>query len=53
MYCAKCKERMELDELLKDTDGYNWPYDVQVCKKCRPKDKMTVEELELFLDRVI
>lgn len=35
MYCAKCDEMMANHELIQDEQGYEHPYDRQICRDCR------------------
>ena len=49
MYCALCKEMIDSKKLLMDSDGWEWPWDVQVCEKCSPKRYLTQVELEALL----
>ncbi len=49
MYCALCKERIFHGELLMDSDGWEWSWDIQVCKTCSPKRYLTSVELEALL----
>lgn len=53
MYCQKCDARLCDTVLLKDEEGYDWPYDLQLCADCRPADVMTKPALEAFLGRKI
>jgi len=56
MYCAKC-EKLLTDgsepnwKPLVNLEGYDHYYDEQLCMKCRPKNKMSDSELELFLKK--
>ena len=49
MYCRNksCGERIFKDYLV-DENGYEWLWDVQLCRKCRPKNAMTKDEIDLY-----
>ena len=52
MYCAKCDHLLTStnDNLIVNNEGYEWSYDVQLCKKCRPTDKIGGEDLRKLLN---
>ena len=52
MYCFICDEKVENDDLIKDEDGYEHGYDVQVCIKCSPKRIFTEQELDEFIYKI-
>ena len=52
MYCQICKELVYRGgEPLKDEEGYEYPYDEQICGQCRPKQGMTQKEVDRIIKK--
>lgn len=49
MYCVCCKELLN-DKPVRNLEGYEHPYDFQLCGECRTSDVMDDSEVSLVVE---
>lgn len=49
MYCFRCNELVKGRPVV-DDEGFEWPYDLQLCQECRPADTVAPKRMiEMYL----